>query len=77
MAFLNLTINIPSETIAQINNELIDDSTKPFEGIRAAVKILEAIELGTKNGVVELTTQDTDPGVVASGDGITATYNLR
>lgn len=74
--YLNLTISVPADSVAQLNSQLINDSTKPYEGIQACVKILEALSLGVKDGLVELTVRSTDPSVAASGGGITATYDL-
>lgn len=76
MAFINLTISIPNESVSQLNAQCYHDSTNPFEGIRDCVKILESLELGTKDGIVELAICTSDPAVAPSGGGNSATYNL-
>lgn len=74
--FINLTISIPNESVSQLNSDCPHDSTTPYEGIRDCVKVLEALELGTKDGVVTLSITNVDPAVPAAGGGNHAVYDL-
>jgi hypothetical protein len=75
MAFIVLVVNLPNDTITGINQD-VQLPTKVEESIQGAIQQLIDIQAGTKPGVVQITSRDTDPGVSTSGSGsLQATYN--
>ena len=77
MAYLNVTINSP-ETVGQLNQDILFDSTKPLESIRTLVAFLEALEIGAKTGpdTISIVVRSTNPSVTANGGGSSASYNV-
>lgn len=69
MAFLVLVVNVPNDGIGQLNN--VQEPTKVWESIENCRGVLDAIQAGTKAGVVQVTVRDTDPSVSTSGSGST------
>lgn len=69
MAFLVLVVNVPNETIAQLN--VVQEPGKVWESIQNQKQILIDIQAGVLAGVVQATVRDTDPSVSTSGSGST------
>lgn len=70
MAYLVLVINVPNDSIAQLNSE-VQLPTKVDESIKNCQNVLSAIEGGLKAGVVQVTVRSTDPSVSTVGTGST------
>lgn len=75
--YLNMTIASP-ETIGQLNNDILFDSTKSFESLQSFITFLEGIEAGTKSGpvTVSIVVRSTNPSVAANGGGNSTSYSL-
>ncbi len=77
MAFLVLVIDVPTDSIAQLNSD-IQRTGNPHVAVVQARNELDAILAGAKDASVQVTTRDTDPSVATSGSGSTQiTYNLK
>lgn len=75
MAYMVLVVNLPNDTIANIN-AMSQLPTKVEESIQGAIQVLIDIQAGSKAGVVQITSRDTDPSVSTSGSGSEQeTYN--
>lgn len=68
-ATVNVTLNIPGRTIAQLNG--VQKPTKVREAIQGLINLLLEIEAGTTPATAIVTVRDTDPGVSTSGSGST------
>lgn len=66
MAFMVLVVNLPNDSINNIN-AMSQLPTKVEESIQGAIQVLIDIQAGTKAGVVQVTSRDTDPSVSTSG----------
>lgn len=78
MAFICIEIDTTSsESVAQASEKLMNDSSKPQEGVAALKNILDAISAGAKDASVQVVTRATTASLAASGGGISATYNLK
>lgn len=69
MAYCVLVLNLPGETIPQINSKVDADATLPREGIDDLINILSALRGGAMDGNCQFTSRDTDPAVSTSGTG--------
>lgn len=78
MAFICIEIDSTSaESVTQANQKLIDDATKPQEGVEALKAQLEAILAGCKDASVQVVVRATTASLAASGGGINKIYNLK
>ena len=78
MAFICIEIDsTSSESVAQANQQLINDSSKPQEGVEAIKQQLEKILSGCKDASVQVVVRSTTASLAASGGGISKTYNLK
>lgn len=68
MAYLVIVIQLPNETIGNLNANT-QFPTKVDESINGCINVLTAIEGGEKAAVVQITTRDSDPSVSTSGSG--------
>lgn len=68
MAYMVLVVNLPGDTITNINQSC-QLPTKVEESIQGAIQLLIDIQAGTKAGVVQVTSRDSDPSVTTSGSG--------
>lgn len=68
MAYLVLVINLPNDTIGDLNSNT-QFPTKVDESINGCINVLTAIEGGLKAAVVQVTTRSTDPSVGTVGTG--------
>lgn len=68
MAFLVLVVNLPNDTINNINQN-VQNPTNVEDAIQGAIQQLLDIQAGAKAGVVQVTSRDTDPAVSTSGSG--------
>lgn len=69
MAYMVLVVNVPNETIAQLN--IVQEPTKVWESIQNCTQVLIDIQAGVLAGTVQATIRDTDPSVSTSGSGST------
>lgn len=67
-ATLNITVNVPSGTITQLNADVIK-ATKGQQSLIEAIRILEKVIAGCIPANAIITTRDTDPSVGTSGSG--------
>jgi len=75
MAYICLVINVPNETITQLNADVQTVNTVSQELI-LLTNFIDGIKAGTKPTSVQVTTRDTDPGISTSGSGSQQnTYN--
>lgn len=75
MAYLCIVINVPNETIAQLNADA-QKPTKVSDEINALVNVLNGINGGEKPASVQVTTRSTDPSIATAGSGSQQfTYN--
>lgn len=78
MAFICIEIDsTSSESVTQANQQLINDSSKPQEGVEAIKQQLEKILSGCKDASVQVVVRSTTASLAASGGGISKTYNLK
>lgn len=77
-SYIMVRIEIPSsDTVAATTQKLSTDATKPHEGVRSIINILEAMEAGAIDGNVVVATRDSTESISASGSGsASATFNL-
>jgi len=68
MAYVCYVISIPNETIGQLNADT-QFPTNPDEMLNNAANLINALAGGAKNGVIQVTTRDTDPAISTSGSG--------
>ena len=76
MAYLCVIVSLPSETINQINPQVVFP-TKTREGIQGVINVLLAVDGGDKRSDnCYVVVRDTDPTVTTSGSNSTSTnYN--
>lgn len=75
MAFIVAVIEIPGESIAQLN--VIQNSGNPHEAVTNLKNICKALVGGVKDGDVQITVRSTDPSVATAGSGSTqVSYDL-
>jgi hypothetical protein len=65
MAYLCVVINASQPTIQTLNDVL--QATKPNDSLARLADVISALEGGALNGVIQLTTRGTDPGVTTDG----------
>jgi len=68
MAYVVYVVSVPNETIGQLNADT-QFPTNPDEMLANAANFINALAGGAKNGVIQVTTRDTDPAVSTSGTG--------
>lgn len=68
MAYMVLVVNLPSDSIQNIN-DACQMPTKVEESIQGAIQLLIDIQAGTKAGVVQVTSRDSTVAVSTSGAG--------
>lgn len=66
MAYVVYVVSVPNESIAQLNPQ-VQAPTNPDFAINLAANLFNALAGGAANGVIQVTTRDTDPGVSTSG----------
>lgn len=67
MAYVAIIINVPSDSITQMNQVIQQDSTEPRNEINALVDYISAIASGNKPASFYVVTRDTDPAVSTHG----------
>jgi hypothetical protein len=75
--FLLVKVELPFDSITQLNQAIVGDSTKPQEGIELIRNELVELLAGSKDGIVSIATRETDQAITAQGQGISATYNRK
>ncbi len=68
MAFLVLVIDTEN-SIADLNQKIGTDATKPHDSVAAVARYLEGICGGAVNANVQVTSRSTDPSVGTAGSG--------
>ncbi len=68
MAFVCIVVEVPSDSIARLNSD-IQRPTKPHEAVANLKNLCQALQAGAKDGIVQITTRDTDPSISTSGSG--------
>lgn len=77
MAFVCLVIEIPTDSITQLNSD-IQRPGNPHEAVVQSRNELDALLAGAKDGLVQITVRDTDPSISTSGSGSTQeSYDLN
>ena len=76
MAFVMIRVDLPNDSVAQANT-LVENSSKPHEGVVQLRNLCEAILAGAKEGEVAVALRDTTQSITAAGGGSSATYNLK
>lgn len=77
MAFVVLVIDVPNNSISQLNADM-QRPGNPHVAIVQARNELDAILGGAKDAAIQVTVRDTDPSVATSGSGSTQfLYNLK
>lgn len=78
MAFMVLVIDVPNESIAQLNAKVVTAASRRQEGVASCRNYLDALLAGAVDGSVQVTTRSTDPSVATAGTGSAqVTYNLK
>lgn len=77
MAYINITVNLPNDTVAQSNSRVVADSTKPQDGVISLRNILDGALAGTLVADIKLAVTNVDPAVAAAGGGVSADFNLK
>lgn len=78
MAFIVMVLDVPSDSIAQLNSKYQLDSTKQREVFLKSRDLMEAIASGAVDASMQITVRDTDPAVATSGSGSSQiSYNLK
>lgn len=77
MAFVNLSVEVSGTTVAQLNQKLGLDATKPHDSVAKIKNILDALLSGAADGQVLVAVRSTDAAVAASGGGDSGTLNLK
>lgn len=76
MAFVCLVIDVPAESIAQLN--VIQAQGNPHVAVVNARNLADAILGGCKDASVQITVRSTDPAIATAGTGSTQlSYNLK
>lgn len=76
MAFLVIELDIPSESVAQLNDQL-PVSGNALEGVVVLRNMLDALLAGAKDGSAACAVRSTSAAVSASGGGESPTYDLK
>lgn len=69
MAYVAIIINVPSDSIAQMNQTIMQDSTEARNEVNALVDYISAIASGNKPASFQVVTRDNDPSVSTHGTG--------
>jgi len=77
MAFINLSIELPNDSVDQSNQRLALDATKPHDSLAKIKNILDGLLGGAVDGQVLVAVRSTDAAVAASGGGDSGTLNLK
>lgn len=76
MAFVCLVIDVPADSIAQLN--VVQNPGNPHSAVVNARNLADAILAGAKDASVQITVRDSDPAIATSGSGSTQqSYNLK
>ena len=76
MAFVCLVIDVPSDSISQLN--VLQNPVNPHEAVVNAWNLADAILAGVKDASVQITVRDPDPSIATSGSGSSQqSYNLK
>ncbi len=76
MAFINITVQLPNDTVAQSNSRVVADSSKPQDGVVSLRNILDGALAGALVADIKLAVTNVDPAVPAAGGGVSADFNL-
>lgn len=76
MAFIMIRLDIPGKSVGDLNG-IMDDSTKPHEGVNELINLLSAINGSCCPAEVATAIRDTTQAITAAGGGETNTYNLK
>lgn len=80
MAFVMVRMEVPSMDENQLNQKALGgegDNTKPHEGVVSLRNMLDAILGGSIDAQVDVAVRDSTQAISASGDGESASYNLK
>ena len=77
MAFVNLSVEISGASVAQLNQQIALDATKPHDSVTKLKNLLDALLSGAADGQVLVAVRSTDAAVTASGGGDSGTLNLK
>lgn len=76
-AYLMIRVELPNADLTQTSQKLVDDDTKPHEGVQAVKQILEDLIAGVQDGTVVIATRDSTQAITATGTGnMGASYSL-
>lgn len=77
MAFIVLEIEVPAQSIAQLNSNC-QRSGKPHDAVNVCANLLSGILGGCVDASVQVTTRDVTASITTSGTGSQQeNYNLR
>lgn len=77
MAFVVFELDIPAQSIANLNDR-VQRPTNSREAVNLARNLLEAIVAGSVDASVQTTVRDTTSSISTSGSGSTQqSYNLK
>lgn len=69
MAYVTIVINVPNDSIAQMNQVIMQDTTETRNEVNALVDYIMSIASGNKPASFYVVTRDTDPAVSTHGSG--------
>ena len=76
MAFVCIVIEVPSDSISQLNSD-IQRPGKPHAAVTNLKNLCQALIGGAKDGSIQVTTRSTDPSIATAGSGSEQeSYNL-
>lgn len=67
MAYLTIVINVPNDSITQMNQTVLLDTTETRNEVNALVDYISAIASGNKPASFYVVSRDTDPSVATHG----------
>ena len=77
MAFVVIEIDASNDAVDQLNQILVNDSTKPQEGVVALRNLLDSMLAGARDASAAVVVRSTTSSPSASGGGISVSYNLK
>lgn len=82
MAFLTITVEVPSASVDQLNQQLplagaSFDSSRPQEAVQALKNLLDGISAGAQDADLDIAVRSTDPAVAANGGGVSGSVSLK
>lgn len=80
MAFVMVRVEVPAMSDDQLNQKVLNgsgDSTNPHDGMVLMRNLMDSILAGSIDAQVDVAVRDSTQSISASGNGSSASYNMK